>query len=363
MAYNYGTFEYSPPGGGVKPGTGPLKQKGASGYDSDKRSERLRQKNRARKAEQLEQPSSGQDDLALLREIFAPHAGGLSPGGTRQIVRRNMDGSVEDPQAPQGLDWVEKFGPNRESVQQRQQQLDQSLQTTPEMMEKGRSAVEFGKYMQQLQGQNDPNRVENGVAYQNGIPVGANQGVPGWDNTNAPGGVPAGGFPQTNYGGNEGRDFFANLAAEDFAQKMRPEPTYDLAQQLPGGGGGIRQDDQWGNLFNDAALTANNGSMTLGQPQKPNEFVGPPAPQPQQQTPDIFQSLMPSQTVGPMPGIPNPASEGRALPSGIMGPPQPFYGPGSGQVATSPIDEVLRMIFGVNGHANKPTNFSTPPIL
>lgn len=60
--------------------------------------------------------------------------------GTRSIARRTVGGDLVDPNAPTGLAWLEAFGPQRESAQQRQANLDAQLMT-PDDIAAGRSAV------------------------------------------------------------------------------------------------------------------------------------------------------------------------------------------------------------------------------
>lgn len=44
--------------------------------------------------------------------------------GTKSRVDRNMDGSIVDPLAPKGMDWINAYGPSRPEVAQRQAALD-----------------------------------------------------------------------------------------------------------------------------------------------------------------------------------------------------------------------------------------------
>lgn len=60
--------------------------------------------------------------------------------GNRTITRRDMSGNIVDPNAPTGLAWLEAYGPQRASAQQRQADLDAQL-ITPEDIQAGRSAV------------------------------------------------------------------------------------------------------------------------------------------------------------------------------------------------------------------------------
>ena len=129
----------------------------------------------------------------------------LGPGqvnpvtGTRSTVRLNMDGSREDPNAPQGLAWIEANGPNRDSVQARKNQMDLASQTQAQA---GYDAVQAKKAEQAGQPQTawgnnpqNPDRVQTSggqtVAYRDGQPVGFRGDMP---NTPSMNGQPIGGF-------------------------------------------------------------------------------------------------------------------------------------------------------------------------
>lgn len=63
----------------------------------------------------------------------------------------DMSGNLRDTNAPTGLDWLEKFGPNRPEVAERRSALGRELRPDGginAMAEKGRGAVEALKFLQ-----------------------------------------------------------------------------------------------------------------------------------------------------------------------------------------------------------------------
>lgn len=70
----------------------------------------------------------------MLNQLLGQHGG--------KSTRLNMDGTIKDMNAPSGLDWLEAHGPDRASVQARQQRLTQELGgTTQQKAAQGRQAV------------------------------------------------------------------------------------------------------------------------------------------------------------------------------------------------------------------------------
>lgn len=179
-------------------------------------------------ADDLQTMFGGQADL--LRLINSQ--GQVNPEtGTRQIVRRNMDGSIVDPNAPTGLDWVTAFGPDspdpaRQELMQRRQERVDGYASPVTRAQAGYDAVQRLKQAQINEGlrgpedENAPNRAgqtiqtpgsDVRVAYDAfGQPV----GFSGATMPNAPvtsGGQPIGGF--TNSEQQSFRNMANNLAA------------------------------------------------------------------------------------------------------------------------------------------------------
>jgi hypothetical protein len=95
----------------------------------------------------MQQAFDQQQDLMRLAQ-----QGQVNPiTGTRTITRRDMSGNIVDPNAPTGLAWLEAYGPQRESVAQRQEALDAQL-ITPEDIQGGRSAVSALRQQQEEAG-------------------------------------------------------------------------------------------------------------------------------------------------------------------------------------------------------------------
>lgn len=118
----------------------------------------------------------------MLKQILGHHAG--------KSTRLNMDGTLKDMNAPSGLDWLEAHGPDRASVQARQERLAQELRPEgglPWMAQQGAQAVEAQKQLQAMFPQSQP-QVEQrwggddvgaaSVAKKDGIPVGFSTNTP-----------------------------------------------------------------------------------------------------------------------------------------------------------------------------------------
>lgn len=82
-----------------------------------------------------QQPAGVMQQMQPMLNQLLGHHGGKS-------TRLNMDGTLKDMNAPSGLDWLEAHGPDRASVQARQQRLTQELGgTTQQKAAQGRQAV------------------------------------------------------------------------------------------------------------------------------------------------------------------------------------------------------------------------------
>lgn len=81
---------------------------------------------------------------------------------TKGMVRRNLDGSIEDPNAPKGLDWLYAKNPHLAGAAQRQAQYDQ--QAREGAYGNAVSAVNERRELQKMQSQN-PNLVTGDDGY------------------------------------------------------------------------------------------------------------------------------------------------------------------------------------------------------
>ena len=87
--------------------------------------------------------------------------------GTKAITRRNMDGSIEDPLAPKGMDWINAYGPGRQTSIDRKAELDrQSIATR----DAAGGAVAALKAQQEASGQRGPaDNAPSRPSYQNQV--------------------------------------------------------------------------------------------------------------------------------------------------------------------------------------------------
>lgn len=85
---------------------------------------------------------AAQADQGTLNELRKFTPGETSgPGERRSRVTRTSGGGVVDPFAPQGTAWVDAFGPKRDSVRQRQEELDNNGRMTPDVFNMAKQAV------------------------------------------------------------------------------------------------------------------------------------------------------------------------------------------------------------------------------